>query len=531
MSIPDSGLFVCTGVRLNNSYTHTIWFSSVTEQSSYFASKCVRNISPVSYIRKGQNSIKVSASMVEAYRWSYLYYWQSKPDKFVYCFINRVEYVNDSTVELFIEIDVMQTYMFDYALLECFVEREHAASDEIGENCVEENLDTGELEIASSFEIGGLSELCVLVLATYDPMTTSSEYTNTTIAAKYDGIYSGLGVYAVPMSSWQAWGTKMLQLDEYGKSDGIVSMWMYPKALVQLATGETWGGKACHSVTGTIALSEFTGRRTTLAGGYEPRNKKLLTYPYQMLYVTNNSGVSATYRFERFANPSDCVFKIVGTLSPEGVVRMYPINYNGAQHNYEAGLTLGGYPTCAWNQDMYKLWLAQNQNQHSLGMAIAGGKILSGLGVAVGASFTGAGALAGGGMVLSGVNDIQGLLAQRADREIQPPQARGQASGSVNLKAGFQTFTVQNKAISKEYAMILDDFFDMYGYAQNKVKMPVRYARQNWTYTKTRGCQIKGDLGTDDIVKIQGIYDKGITFWVRGDFIGDYEQPNGTLLD
>ena len=40
-------------------------------------------------------------------------------------------------------------------------------------------------------------------------------------------------------------------------------------------------------------------RQLTL-DGYAPRNNKLLSYPYNFLYVTNNQGNSAIYRWEFF---------------------------------------------------------------------------------------------------------------------------------------------------------------------------------------------------------------------------------------
>ena len=113
--------------------------------------------------------------------------------------------------------------------------------------------------------------------------------------------------------------------------------------------------------------------------------------------------------------------------------------------------------------------------------------------------------------------------------EIQPPQARGNHSASVNVVNGFQTFTVEKKCVSKYYASIIDSYFDVCGYTTHAVKVPNRAVRENWTYTKTVDCHISGNLCTEDQQKIESIYNNGITFWRNGDNIGNYGLSNKTL--
>lgn len=526
MSTPSSIINICSGVRLNSKYEHTIYFANASAQLSYFAGKVVKTFSAYSYLRKSWN-IKVDATMEQAKTWSYMYF-QNGTGKYYFYFINNIEYINDSTVELSLELDVMQTYMFDYSLLECFVEREHTSTDNIGEHIVEEGIDVGDIRVVSEEPVSELIDLCVLVMATYNPATTTAENRDIVLSANYNGVFSGLGIYAVNVSDWKTWGEKLKFLDEEGMSDGIVAMWMYPKELVALGSGDSWEShKVPMPAIGVSYLSKTVRRNDNTSGSYTPRNKKLLTYPYNFLYLTNNTGGSAVYRYERFGDPLNCSFKIVGSLSPDGNVKIYPLNYNGASHNYDEGVLLSGFPSCAWNQDVYKLWLAQNQNQQNLALGVAGLKIAGGV---VGAVSTGGiGAVMGVSTIASGAMDIANILAQRADKEIQPPQAKGNHSTSVNVVNGWQTFTLQRKSLGVEQAKILDDYFDMYGYKVNTVKTPNRKARQNWTYTKTIGCHINGNLCNEDIAKIESIYNNGVTFWANGDSIGNYSLSNNTI--
>lgn len=521
MSTPSSIIHICSGVRLDNRYQHTIYFSSLANQLAYFSGKVVKTFSNYTYLRKSW-SVKVMATMEQARSWSYLYF-QNGSGKYYFYFINNIEYINDNTVELFLELDVMQTYAFDYSLLRSFVEREHASTDAVGGNIVEEGLELGDLRVIQESEVS-LQDLCVLIQSTYDPITTTEENTDTVLAGNFNGVFSGLGIYATNMSDWQALGAKLKLLDDYGKSDGIITMWMYPKELVQLTSDYSWtDGKVTKEVNAITSIYKEVARNTKTSGAYTPRNNKLLTYPFNFLYVTNNSGAAAVYRFERFGDPTACNFRLVGALSPEGQVKLYPLNYNGVQHNFEEGVAMGDFPTCAWNQDTYKLWLAQNQNSQNFAMAMGG------LSIAGGFVMGAVNPMAGAGAVVGGASTIASILSQRADKEIQPPQARGQHSASVGVANDLHNFTIKWKSVGIEYAKIIDDYFDMYGYKTLRVKVPNTHVRENWTYTKTIGCTISGNFCTEDKTKIESIFDNGVTFWMNGDSIGNYSLSNNTL--
>lgn len=519
MAAPQSTIYICKGVRLNHDYNHTIWFDSEADQMTYFAGKVVKPFLAYTYLRKTW-SIKVDATLEEAREWSYLYF--RNKGKFWYYFINNIEYINDSTVELFIEMDVIQSYLFDHTPLACLVEREHIANDSIGANLVEEGLETGEFMTITSEEVD-LNDWYVMILATCDPaVAAQQDEIAPAFGSKIGNVFSGLGLYAFPLTEATALGTQLNQIDDKGHTECIVSMWMYPH---ELFTKGNASASYFYKVTGHASTFYTTERNSKLFDGYNPRNKKLFCHPYNFIYVSDNNGGAATFPYEFFGDSSNCVFNIVGSLSPEGAVRMYPVNFKNTTNNYEEGLSLANYPTCAWSSDPYKLWLAQNQNQQKLASAMAGIKMSAGAAAILsGGPVVAMGA--GGVAFAGGLTEAANLLAQRADRDIQPPQAKGSFSSTVNMTAGFQTFTVKRKSIDRYHAEMIDGFFDMYGYKTNMVKVPNRNVREHWTYTKTVGCCISGDFCADDKAKIESIYNHGITFWKDGDMIGDYSENN-----
>ena len=525
MSIPQSAIHVCSNVRLNSRYEHTIYFADRTEQLNYFAGKVVKTFSAYSFIRKSWD-LNVAATMEEAASWSYLYFTNTANGKRYFYFIDNIEYVNDGTVRLKLQIDVLQTYLFDFELLPCFIERQHTPTDAIGDNTIDEGLELGELVSIGSTDIP-MGEMVILLMSTIVPHESTDPDLEEPVKVKgsyYNGIYNGVGIFGSDAAQWRNVSDILHILDTNNFSDGIMAIWMYPKKLV---TFEDNPDLVMRPVKAIEPFFEDFTRPPVLAGGYFPRNNKLFTYPFNQLYFTNNTGGAASFAYERFGDPTACNFKITGALSPEGKVRAYPLNYAGEQHAYEHGLTLDGFPNCAWNQDVYKLWLAQNQNQQDLSLGLAALSIAGGVGSM--ALTGGAGAVLGMGSVIGGAQTIASILAQRKDQQLQPPQAKGTPSTSINTVAGFQTFTVKNKCVDAQHARIIDDYFTMYGYKLNRVDTPNIRARNSHTYIKTVGCHIEADLCNEDATKIESIFDNGVTFWTDGDRIGQYNDNNNPL--
>ena len=69
----------------------------------------------------------------------------------------------------------------------------------------------------------------------------------------------------------------------------------------------------------TFGVDDTENYKPTKLDGYTPKNKKLLTYPYCYMLLTNNSGGSAVYKYELFNNPDDdshCAFYIYAAVTP-----------------------------------------------------------------------------------------------------------------------------------------------------------------------------------------------------------------------
>ena len=524
MGAPQTMIHICENVYIDNNYTHSINFANVYAQQAYFGGKVVKSFPAYSYLRKSW-ILKVEATMAEAAGWTYLFFRNSQREKIYYYFITQIQYLNDNTVELSLELDVLQTYLFEMNLKQCFIERQHTPTDNIGENTIDEGLECGELDVYQEIN-GEFEEMCIIVQSSISPEDCTEQTRVDFFSKVYDSVWSGLGLWAVDITLAAGLALKLADLEKWGYIDGIHNIWMYPKKFIDIS--DTWdSGKLFHPVMGFERQeNEMLWHPVSMEDifqGYTPRNNKLYSYPFNMLYVTNNTGNTALYRFERFggnATMESPEFIYYGAMSPEASLKVVPVNYNGVMYNYDEGLTSGGFPTCAWDADAYKIWMAQNQNAQTVGMIGGGVGVVTGLMSLftgnIGGAFPGA---------VNSAMSIANILAQRKDMQVQPPQSRGTYSASVNVAAGYPTFTFQYKALTAEFARIIDDYFDMYGYKVNRHGIPSKNARQNYTYVKTIGCAVGGNLCNEDRQKIAAIFDNGITWWNDGDSIGSY-GPN-----
>lgn len=486
---PNSHIYILRNVRIDNTYANTIHFNSSTEQASYFQGLAKYSLNAYSYVRK-DNAVRVEIRTENLYDCNYIMFQNTAfGSKWFYAFITNVEYINNETSSITFEIDVMQTWYFDYTVNASFVEREHSSTDNPGDNLVPDNLELGEY-VADDFDgTGHMGQYTYVAAATFD------ENMDNAVGQEYGGIYSGL-VYNT-FADADDLNTFIEDATNAGKSDGIVSIFAMPSDFVTKSNSVTH-----YNITKTKSLTDI--------GGYTPKNKKLFTYPYNFLYVTNLSGMATAFPYEDFST-NDCRFSLIGDMSCNPQVFLTPLNYKGVSANYNEKMSMDGFPQCAYTTDSFKAWLAQSGA--SAGLTLVGG------GAAV--------ALATGPIgVIAGLGAIASVVGQIYEHSIQPPQARGAQSNSAAVAARIKDFAFMHTHIKPEFARIIDEYWNMYGYPTHRVKVPNISNRPHWNYVKTINVSITGSVPADDMTKIKSIYDNGVTFWRYGNEVGNYSLDN-----
>lgn len=490
---------VCKNVPLDNTYRDTMDFSSVSQQYTYFMTKAKHTFTELAPVRM-QNAIRLPCNADNLYDCNYLIFQNANfSQKYFYAFIKEIRFMNPNMSEVVFELDVMQTWWFDFQVKESFVEREHIENDIIGANLVTENLEIGDYVSADFDGTGKLGQSSIVVAATFI-------YENGTVAnvtgGTYCGIYSGLYFNVFP--NYEGVNDLIEKATTANKADGIVAIFQMPTAMI----GGIGEAAKSYEISKTKKYDNING--------YVPKNNKLFTYPFNFLYVTNLNGNSAEFKYELFST-NDCVFTLAGDMSCNPQIFLAPMNYKGVPANYNEKMVLDGYPQCAYTTDSYKAWLAQS------GASLAVSTLSSSFSTVSGINSSSQGGIQPG--QISGALGIAGTLAQIMEHATLPRQAHGATGSSASFAVGIKDFAFMHMSIRAEYAQIIDEYFNMYGYATHRVKVPNINGRPSWNYVKTIDCCITGSVPFDDMAKIRSIFDKGVTFW-HGDWVGDYTRDN-----
>ena len=365
---------------------------------------------------------------------------------------------------------------------------------------VPENLEHGDYVYSSVETSGHLDDLVIAVASTAGP--TGEDVTGDMLG----GIYTGVGYqfFATNQDGVTLLNNYITTLTEANKAEAIVSICMFPASFQN----------APMNAPRFFDLS-YT-KNTSSIDGYVPKNKKLFTHPYNFLYVFASSGASAEMPYEYFSG-SSCTFRMLGDISSNPNIVLYPTNYKGMANNYNEKMVVEGFPQCAYNIDSYKAWLAQNGT--STVFSVLSTALPTAMALTNPATFL-------GGLV--GAANIGSKLAQVSAQQARPPQASGAQGTSVQVAAKMLDFYFAKASIRAEFARIIDEYFSMFGYATHRVKLPNIRGRQSWNYVKTINCNITGSVPFGDIVRIKQMFNDGVTFW-HGDYVGDYSRSNNII--
>ncbi len=498
---PDSDIHILASVPLDKTYDHTIYWTSESAQANYFISKAKYTLADQSYQRVQRGYIRVDIQAENLYDCNYVMFRNSAfGSKWFYAFIKSVEYINNRVSQIEFEIDVMQTWFFDYTLDKCFVEREHTSTDGMFEHIIEENLEIGSEYVVNGYDEFSMNDMRVCLLINKD-----TDATGRVPGSTINNIYTPVFVIdTIPANRPDLIDTAITNYLE----DEIICIYQYPAF-----------------IDGAPSQAKGINKNITSIDGYTPRNKKLFCYPFNFLLVSNNSGQTGEYRWEDF-NSQSALFTIFGVKISTPAVICYPRMYRGMNEAPDDGLVLSNFPECAWSGDTFKAWWAQNKASFvTSGLTSA---VYSSLG-AISASKqkdVSVGEAIGGGLISVGAN-IARQLAKIQDIKAMPNQMHGQTqTDSLNPGMGRVKFSFYSMSIKAEYARIIDDYFDRYGYASKRNKVPNRNVRPHWTYTQTQGCTITGSIPADDASFICAIYNNGITFWNNPTEVGNYNLDN-----
>lgn len=546
-------------VPFDNSYRHTMTFASAAAQQTYFSSVCTAALSGTDYTYvRMNNAIRVPFNAERLYTYNYVMYQNANyGTKWFYAFITEINYVNENMTELVLELDVMQTWYFDYTLKQCFVEREHVNDDTVGAHInpepnipFEQVMTTFSPRIMTTAIAGtealSTSYIIVLINAEITEYTVEGVFAGYVASPDSGGYYQGQ-YNACKCIIFPCTNTGVANFEKFidavnaaGAADSICDVFTAPKWSIDSSNLTYYGGMFTgedvytYANTSTTKMENIGISVPTTIGTYTPHNNKLFTYPYTYLEVGDFSGRNVQYRYEFMAkDSSDKVhLKLSCAAVSDGDAYITPFGYNGAPYSWTEGywqtnstqepFTFSVANKISWVYAAYQNWLGQNGL--TLALTMLGGLLAGGAAGVMGATGIASADVAMGvvgGAAATEVSSLGNMWRQSRN----PNKAMGNTGTNSKLQNYYCGYYYANVTLRPEFAEIVDNFFDMYGYEVDVVKVPNRTGRTSWNYVKTKNACHYGNVPADMMAQINEIYDNGITFWHTSD-VGNYSLSN-----
>lgn len=544
-TIPNTTLYV--GVAPWNSDLKNVQsYASRAEQISTIQGLLSHKYEHINIIRRDSDLILkgVNEDLTQC---NYLMYQNADiSNKWYFAFIDNVKYNSLNSVIISHTIDVWQTYQFDITYYKNLILRSHVAksSDTVGRWLAPEPIN-----VAPEFErkhnvFNDLSWTPQYVLhstSVFNNTTKKYEYkgngTGATLSAEYgifvnndDDVQTVVKKYG-KLSAAEAlksndddeysnWISDLLTGQTIDKAVKLISttsisqLQDHRDELIGLYAIPSW----VHDGSNKYATNAITSKSvsvtlptSTLACGYTPRNKKMLSSLCKAYLFYNENGFKLPLKPELFTSGS-----------PSFTVKSTELSTNGFI------LQIGSYAdyTAKTNKISYR---CENRLGYDANTGLD--KVLNTLTSAVGV-VNAVGSVASQAFVGNVGGAVQGAVGavQQSINMIDALGQRGVSTGasgdimSITEKRAMPVFA--DVSPTEAQCRYIDDYLDVYGYAINEIGKISTYMknRSNWNYIQVANCNIKVSAPNDDVNKLKQMFESGVTIWHKN--FGDYDQTN-----
>lgn len=583
MALPNytpSGKILFGSVPWDSGYSNVRLYTSLEEQYGDIAKRMTLSSDNYTYIGRNRR-LKVAIEADRLYHCNYcMYRNESLTDGYIYCFVSDVKYINDHTSEITLDTDVFQTYLYgtDWQIPACFIERETTPSEDakymysqepsftmpyVVDGHTQKTFGCGGYVVLSSMDSQKNADII-------DTILNPQGYYGIPIEPRLtDGIPNGSAVffYNLAPTSPGSQDIVPIKMQEFishlnvaGCADAIVAIIAVPTFAVKPPLSGNTGQHAEQDVQASV---KFPENKSSL-DGYTPRNAKLRYYPYTFVQYGDGQGqlVELRYEFMNEASQLDIRYAI----NPACQAFVSPYNYRGRAYDYDNGMVVSCGALGGWNNNLYESWIAQNSG--TIALMAAGTVIAGAVGGATIASASAelsaleglktaahidtkslaksiaseSSAMSSGETMLKGAGAAgAGGISHLMNVSHLPTVTRGQTNGNTLFSTATQGVYANRICVKAEVAQQIDQFFDRWGYAVERIEAVNITSRPSWNYVKTGGAAPRSlnvgagatapftrGRGTpaDALDVIRRAFDGGITFWHNTDTFGDYAQSN-----
>lgn len=569
---PNGVLYAGT-VKWSNDYKHVMLFANRNARNTFLENNLslVRNkliyVNPNAYV-----DIKDKIENAETI--NYVYYKNDSDFSNTHfcCFVTSYEYVAPRTTRLYLEIDIFQMFFYTANFYQSYIERAIVSNAEnlANTNYLPEPVSAPlnyEKELSVDERQSGGANYEIISQDDWQPywvLHMASRYNHETEEYDYGGVgddntFGEYGRYIETVAqmegmlalygrmspqqiaqrvgaqqgqqSWADWVK-----DVFMASTGVIDLVYKVMSVTSVADlqdhrNELIGlyaiPKWLHDkhVNGDSTINYATNKRvssgaitlklniSSLANGYTPRNKKLLTSICRGYVLANRTGLKVPFKPELFT-----------TNSPTITLYGIPMSTGGYQYSIsgyaDRQLAHGEVSYSSERRVGYDANTGLNKVINAIG---AGNQILQS-----------AGQIAGGVVkenplvVSAGVSSLTGSMVSAID-------AIGQSEGHIGSNGDLLRVTGGRPVLrwfeinpSVSECQAIDNFFDMYGYSIHEHKNPSQYFnnRSQWNYVKTNGVNMQANAPANYENKLKEIFNSGVTLWHNYATFGDYSQTN-----
>lgn len=520
---PNSRIEFFDDIGISQDYNDTLYFPTVTAKDTYFSNiDRLAHVDRCYYARDNRGYVRVELPMNTLIHSQYMRFKNtSYENKWWYAFVTNVIYINDNTTEVQFELDPIMTWMGEFTISPCFVERQHSEVDYIGSNVVPESINISEPVIRTRTVSSVCGNYGIVIFMSHKNCQWIDQGENWALyrPQMVGGVYNGVDMIYCGSPAVVEYTIGVITTENW--IDDIIGIKMLPMNFKPLSSSV--GSIITQTISRTKPYSDISGYSNV-------RNKKLFTYPYNYVSISNSEGQSNIYKYELFGqvppnqnNYPNYNFSAKGAWNMDMEVILAPDNYNGnlGSPTYEDQLAMHDFPSCAWNVDTYKAMMAQKESSLPTRLLASS---MSTYAASQLRPITTRHAMSI--QATNAASDISDLLANAILPPNMPTIVRGSQGSNMLIGVGQKDFIVTEYNINAYDAKIVDDYFTMFGYADRTVHVPNMNARQRFTYVKTIGCKINCRCPASDADFIENLFNRGIRFWKNHTQIGNYTDDN-----
>lgn len=558
---PETVVRLLSNVPLSLNETNQLWFDTITAQQTYFSGKVSRTYNQFTYQRKERNYVAVETNAELLYNVNYMMFQNSNfANKWFYAYVTEIEYKNHNTSWVYYEIDPFQTWLFELNFKQSFIEREHTprynADGTPVINTIDEGLNYGsEYKIIDDSSYKNYGDTIFILVTSKDYLHKLPDGLERPFPENIGNVPQGFFNYIFPISlsgykeytyknfslmSWAEFYDKLNQDTAFvGKVVNLTLLDFVPlnvsvdnanANITNMDNVSLYNARNDLGLTGSILYindGAFTPSVIDCGNKYSSfpnyAESKLLMYPYSYTKVTDMRGNEFDIKNEHITG-QDLKFSVRGSIAPQCKTAYEVVNYKD-KTNLLDGIINNNVSSMAIIDDYTAAYLQGNQNVLMTGAAV---NVVSSIASIVGNSMIGniGGAVSSG---VGGITDILMLNAKMKDIDNHPSNLRNQGNNyNFDFANKYTGIRIIKYTVTDEYQKILTDFFKMYGYKVNRVKVPNLHTRQSWNYVKTVDCTIVANIPQDDLNSIKQMFNKGITLWHNTD-VGNYNLSNNEI--